>query len=184
MSVSGSFCVCVCMAGGHPPYQYRECIYQRSQDAVALLYPLVTQHFLAPPSASWWQSRPAVSPLTAEPGSPRPQGFFGCTRSMPSPVDFPDSFPPGHRWPGGGTVSSRQRRLAGAGDPGCPRCLASQGIGGDPLRSLRRHHPNPLLPLLPEDHRFGGEGNKLPPTQKNSALQKVWLGGMRGGSPV
>lgn len=75
------------------------------------------------------------------------------------------------RWPRGGTVSSRM--AGGSGDPGCPGCLLSPGIAGDPLPSLRRHHPNPLLPLLPGDHRFGGAGNKSPPTQ-NSWLSKKW----------
>lgn len=172
----------MCMGGGHPPYEQNACIYQRSQSAVALPYTPYRQHFLARPSASCWQSHPAVSPLTAEPGSPRPQG---CTPSVSPRISPAPSLLA--RVAGRWHCVLTAEAAGGSGDPGPrlsrPPALPGNSGGSASQPAQASPKPSPTPPARRSPLRRSPE-QPTHPSSKIFSFPKSGAGGMREGSPV
>lgn len=131
-----------------------------------------------------------IPPVLAEPGSPTISCSPLLNAFWPHPVSSPAVSPSSSlrsaAWPGGGTVSSRQRPPrpgAGAGDTRLSPPPAPGGGGGSASQAEAGITQTPLPALLPGDCHRGGAGKNTPQPPKFSS-PKTGDGARRGGSPV
>lgn len=139
MSVLGGLCVCV--AGGHPLINI---LHTFTRDLRVLYLSFTLQTGSIPSHLPLHHASKAAQPysrLTAEPGSPRPQGCVPC-----APPRFPWLLHSRARVAGRWHCVLTAEMAGGSGDPGCPAAALPGNSGGstsEPAQASPKPSPTP-----------------------------------------